>query len=210
MTNHFLMESPIGTLTLVKTDGVLSALYMDADLDRSAAQVGTRAESGFEDAVQELEEYFRRDRTVFTIPIAPVGTPFQLRVWEQLRTIPYGETRSYRDLADAIGNRSAMRAVGAAKPDQHHRAVSSRHRNERHAGRIRRRPRAEAFSARARAGRGSRAACIRRFADCEIRRLILQSICQSANLRICEYRILNRLAVASVLSALRRFVRSTR
>jgi methylated-DNA-[protein]-cysteine S-methyltransferase len=114
MTNHFLMESPIGTLTLVKTDGVLSALYMDADLDRSAAQVGTRAESGFEDAVQELEEYFRRDRTVFTIPIAPVGTPFQLRVWEQLRTIPYGETRSYRDLADAIGNRSAMRAVGAA------------------------------------------------------------------------------------------------
>ena len=114
MTSHFLMDSPIGTLTLVKTDGVLSALYMDTDGDRSAPQFGARANSGFEDVVQELWEYFRRQRTVFTIPIAPVGTPFQQRVWTELRTIPYGETRSYRQLADAIGNRSAMRAVGSA------------------------------------------------------------------------------------------------
>jgi methylated-DNA-[protein]-cysteine S-methyltransferase len=114
MTRHFLMDSPIGTLTLVKTDGVLSALYMDTDAGGSAAQFGARADSGFEDVVQELQEYFRRQRTVFTIPIAPIGTPFQQRVWTELRTIPYGETRSYRQLADAIGNRSAMRAVGAA------------------------------------------------------------------------------------------------
>jgi methylated-DNA-[protein]-cysteine S-methyltransferase len=113
MTKHFLLDSPIGTLTLVKTDGVLSGLYMGTDADRSA-RLRAYADSGFEDVVQELEEYFKRERTVFTIPIAPVGTPFQQRVWTELRTIPYGETRSYRQLADAIGNRSAMRAVGAA------------------------------------------------------------------------------------------------
>ena len=112
--NHFLMESPIGPLTLVKTNGVLSALYMGDHVDQEAAQLGPRVDAGFEDVVQQLEEYFARKRKVFTVPIAPVGTSFQQRVWTELQTIPYGETRSYRELADAIGNRSAMRAVGAA------------------------------------------------------------------------------------------------
>jgi methylated-DNA-[protein]-cysteine S-methyltransferase len=114
MTTHCLMDSPIGTLTLVKTHGVLSAVYMDNFAGGDAVRFSARADSGFDDVVQQLEEYFRRERTTFTVPIAPVGTPFQLRVWESLRTIPYGETRSYGQLADAIGNRSAMRAVGAA------------------------------------------------------------------------------------------------
>ena len=113
MVSHFLMESPIGTLTLVKTDGVLSGLYMGhPDLRRE--QLGAQAASGFEEVVHELEEYFARERTVFTVPIAPAGTTFQQRVWTELRTIPYGETRSYSQLADAIGRQSAMRAVGAA------------------------------------------------------------------------------------------------
>ena len=111
MQSHFLMESPIGTLTLVKTSGVLSGLYTG---DRRSETFGPRAASGFDDVVEELEEYFARKRTIFTVPIAPSGTPFQQRVWEELRTIPYGETRSYGQLAAAIGNRSAMRAVGAA------------------------------------------------------------------------------------------------
>lgn len=111
MSTHFLLESPIGPLTLVKTSGVLSGLYMG---DRQAHTFGPRATSGFEDVVEQLEEYFARKRTVFTVPIAPAGTTFQQRVWTELRTIPYGETRSYGQLADAIGNRLAMRAVGAA------------------------------------------------------------------------------------------------
>ena len=114
MLSHFLMESPIGPLTLVNTNGVLSALYMGDHVDLGAAQLGPRADSGFEDVVQQLDEYFARKRKVFTVPIAPVGTSFQQRVWSKLQTIPYGETRNYRELADAIGNRSAMRAVGAA------------------------------------------------------------------------------------------------
>ena len=111
MRSHFLVESPIGTLTLVKTSGVLSGLYMG---DAPAELLGPRADSGFEDVAEQLEEYFARKRTMFTIPIAPMGTTFQQRVWTELTTIPYGETRSYGQLAEAIGNRSAMRAVGAA------------------------------------------------------------------------------------------------
>jgi len=107
------MESPIGTLTLVKTDGMLSGLYMGHP-DLRSEQLGPRVEAGFEDVVQQLDEYFARTRTVFTVPIAPEGTTFQRRVWSELQTIPYGETRSYSQLADAIGKRSAMRAVGAA------------------------------------------------------------------------------------------------
>ncbi len=114
MPSHFLCESPIGQLTLVKTDGMLSGLYMGESREARGEAMGPRAGSGFEDVVQQLHEYFARKRTVFTIPIAPAGTAFQQRVWTALRTIPYGETRSYGQLAAAIGNRSAMRAVGAA------------------------------------------------------------------------------------------------
>ncbi len=113
MTNHFLMESPIGTLTLVKTNGALSALYLNAPVEADAA-LGPRTDAGFEDVETQLREYFARERTTFTIPLAPEGTAFQRRVWTALMAIPYGETRSYAQLADAIGNRAAMRAVGAA------------------------------------------------------------------------------------------------
>ena len=92
MRSHFLVESPIGTLTLVKTNGVLSGLYMG---DARAELLGSRADSGFEDVVEQLEEYFARKRTMFTVPIAPRGTTFQQRVWTELTTIPYGETREY-------------------------------------------------------------------------------------------------------------------
>jgi methylated-DNA-[protein]-cysteine S-methyltransferase len=55
-----------------------------------------------------------RQRTRFTLPVAPAGTEFQRRVWDLLIAIPYGETRTYAQLADAIGNRAAIRAVGSA------------------------------------------------------------------------------------------------
>ena len=62
----------------------------------------------------QLQEYFDGRRDVFELPLAPQGTPFQQRVWEALLSIPFGETCSYLDLARAIGQPSAMRAVGAA------------------------------------------------------------------------------------------------
>ncbi len=114
MIRHFLMDSPIGTLTLVKSNGVLCGLYMDRHAGADAALTGVRVQSGFDEVVRQLEEYFSGQRTAFSVPVAPAGTPFQQRVWRELTGIPYGETRSYGQLAAAIGNPSAMRAVGAA------------------------------------------------------------------------------------------------
>jgi len=111
------IESPVGPLTAVSTDGVLSGLYM-ADAAHLPATFGEPSQpagqSGADRLEAELAEYFAGDRTVFTVPTAAVGTPFQVRVWEALVEIPYGTTRSYLDLALALGDARLVRAVGAA------------------------------------------------------------------------------------------------
>lgn len=65
-------------------------------------------------AYQQLKEYFQGERQTFQLPLAPKGTPFQQKVWKTLQTIPYGETWSYLQMAKAIGNPKACRAVGMA------------------------------------------------------------------------------------------------
>lgn len=65
-------------------------------------------------AIKELMEYFDGKRKEFGISLNPKGTDFQKKVWEALRTIPYGETRSYKQIAEAVGNKNASRAVGMA------------------------------------------------------------------------------------------------
>lgn len=65
-------------------------------------------------AKQQLEEYFAGNRKVFSLPLVPKGTEFQRAVWKELQMIPYGETRTYGQIAAAIGNAKASRAVGAA------------------------------------------------------------------------------------------------
>ena len=72
------------------------------------------AEPVLASAVRQLNEYFAREREVFSIPLRPAGTPFQLRVWKALEEIPYGHTRTYLDIARALGVPAAVRAVGAA------------------------------------------------------------------------------------------------
>lgn len=64
--------------------------------------------------LQELKEYFLGQREIFTLPLQPAGTPFQRRVWEELRKIPYGVTLSYGEIAQRIGNPKGQRAVGMA------------------------------------------------------------------------------------------------
>lgn len=73
-----------------------------------------RDDSGFQEARVQLEEYFAGDRTSFDLKLQPSGTAFQLQVLSALQQIPYGETRSYKDIAVAIGRPNAVRAVGAA------------------------------------------------------------------------------------------------
>jgi methylated-DNA-[protein]-cysteine S-methyltransferase len=105
------LDSPAGELRLV-SDGV-ALIRIEFPNHR-----GDDGEPG-EDAVlaasaRQLREYFAGTRRRFTLPLAPRGTEFQRSVWSALATIPFGETRSYRDIAEQIGNPKAMRAVGAA------------------------------------------------------------------------------------------------
>jgi methylated-DNA-[protein]-cysteine S-methyltransferase len=112
---HTVVPSPIGPLTVVRDDDALVGLYMQLSrrpLD--PAVVGERSDEGFADVVRQLDEYFAGERTAFDLPLRPVGSEFELAVWEQLTRIPYGETRSYGDIARALGDPGAAQAVGAA------------------------------------------------------------------------------------------------
>lgn len=110
---HTVVDSPYGPLTLVATDGVLSGLYMTGQRHRPGEETfGTPDETPFGAAVEQLAAYFARELTVFDLPMHFDGTPFQRSVWDQLRRIPYGETRTYGELAGILGNRAASRAVG--------------------------------------------------------------------------------------------------
>jgi methylated-DNA-[protein]-cysteine S-methyltransferase len=106
------VESPLGPLTLVGDDHGLQAVYFpgrSGPLDEA-----TRDEAPFADAVTQLEEYFAGERRAFDLPLVLEGTPFQRRVWDALRTIEYGGTRSYGEVAAEIGRLDRVRAVGAA------------------------------------------------------------------------------------------------
>lgn len=111
------MKSPVGDLQLIASDEGLSAILWEND-DISRVRVKPEIEDInhkiLKRAEIEINEYFSGNRTSFTIPIAPKGTDFQLRVWEELQKIPYGTTISYGELAKKIGNPKASRAVGAA------------------------------------------------------------------------------------------------
>ncbi|SEG44468.1 methylated-DNA-[protein]-cysteine S-methyltransferase [Bryocella elongata] len=112
--DHLLHESPVGTLLLVKSDGVLSGLYLEQHRHPPKEPIGPRVLHGFEEVTRQLDEYFVRQRTEFDLPLAPKGTPFQLSVWKMLQSVPYGETWSYLQLAQALNMPTGTRAVGAA------------------------------------------------------------------------------------------------
>jgi methylated-DNA-[protein]-cysteine S-methyltransferase len=115
MRTHAIIDSPIGALTLVATDGTLCGAYMEDHLHMpDPATFGPRVTSGFEEVAEQLGEYFAGQREDFTVAMRPAGTDFQRRVWEVLTTIPYGQTWTYAQLADALGRRDRIRAVAAA------------------------------------------------------------------------------------------------
>ncbi|MEV8592932.1 methylated-DNA--[protein]-cysteine S-methyltransferase [Streptomyces sp. NPDC052012] len=115
MKQHTVIDSPYGPLTLVADDGVLCGLYMTDQRHRPPEETfGDRDDTPFAEAEEQLAAYFAGDLTDFTLELRPHGTPFQRRVWAELARIPYGETRTYGQLADALGNPRASRAVGLA------------------------------------------------------------------------------------------------
>lgn len=115
MRTYTTTGSPIGDLTLLAEDGALFAVYMAEHKHRPALSTfGTETATGFEPVIEQLAEYFAGERTGFELTTAAVGNTFQHRVWQQLMLIPFGQTRSYGDLARALGDRSLAQAVGAA------------------------------------------------------------------------------------------------
>lgn len=120
MLYRLLLHSPLGPLTVAATAEALVRIDFGrtdpaAPTDPEAyATTAPRAAALLRRAARELEEYFAGERRDFTLPLAPAGTPFQQRVWRALEAIPYGETRTYAQIAAAVGNPRAVRAVGGA------------------------------------------------------------------------------------------------
>jgi len=112
---HTVIDSPYGPLTLVADDGVLCGLYMVGQRHRPQEEnFGERDDTLFDEAEAQLKAYFAGELKEFTLELRMAGTPFQRSAWDQLRQIPYGETRTYGELAEALGNVGASRAVGLA------------------------------------------------------------------------------------------------
>ena len=111
------LPSPVGVLKLVASDAGLTAILWEND-DPRRVRLNRVIEDENHPILLETErqlgEYFAGRRRSFSLPLDFKGTPFQRRVWSALLTIPYGETRSYGEIARQIGNPAAVRAVGAA------------------------------------------------------------------------------------------------
>lgn len=111
------LASPIGQLLLVGRPGVLTGLYVsDHERCPPAGADWVEDDAAFADARRQLDEYFGGERTTFDLEIdlEGAGTPFQVKVWQALLDIPFGQTITYGEQARRIGSPSAFRAVGAA------------------------------------------------------------------------------------------------
>jgi methylated-DNA-[protein]-cysteine S-methyltransferase len=111
------ISSPVGMLKLVASDEALVAVLWENERPGRVRLGGMEHSSHHAvlgQAERELSEYFSGKRTRFDVPLKPIGTPFQLKVWDALRQIPFGVTQSYGELASVIGRPKASRAVGAA------------------------------------------------------------------------------------------------
>jgi len=115
--NYKIIDSPLGKLKLVSRDNGLAAILWEND-PPGRVRLGELKEDGNDPVLVEtekqLKEYFAGERNSFSVALNPAGTVFQNKVWQALIQIPYGETKSYREIAEKIGHASAVRAVGAA------------------------------------------------------------------------------------------------
>jgi methylated-DNA-[protein]-cysteine S-methyltransferase len=108
-------DSPAGPLLLVASDNGLVRLEFDRDADTKAVPTNwISSEEKTSPYLRQIHEYFRGERQHFDFPLDLRGTDFQKRCWQALLEIPYGETRSYADIARAVGSPHAFRAVGMA------------------------------------------------------------------------------------------------
>lgn len=114
-THYCILESPVGKLLLAGHAKALTHVsFQDGRHPLTPDRQWIRSELPFRKPVRQLNEYFAGKRKTFQVNLDPKGTPFQLKVWQALRNIPYGHTASYGQIAQAIGRPGAARAIGAA------------------------------------------------------------------------------------------------
>jgi len=111
--NYQYLNSPVGRLRLVSTGASLIAIEFE-NQQNSIREGAERVDAVLTACRDQLKEYFAGTRRRFDIPLAPSGTAFQKSVWQALSGIPYGQLRSYRDIAEILNKSRAVRAVGAA------------------------------------------------------------------------------------------------
>ena len=116
----FFYDTTIGKVGIKENSSQITELYFEKEESRKGSHFMDHIDAVLTEtpllklANQQLMEYFSGQRKTFNLPLAPKGSPFQLKVWKALLDIPYGETRSYKDIAIAAGNPKASRAVGMA------------------------------------------------------------------------------------------------
>jgi len=112
---HTVTDSPVGPLTLVGDGAALIGLYFEGHLRTPRlTDRGPRADDGFDAVVRQLGEYFAGTRREFDLELAPRGSAFERQVWSLLTKIPYGETRTYGQLAAELGDPGGAQAAGNA------------------------------------------------------------------------------------------------
>jgi methylated-DNA-[protein]-cysteine S-methyltransferase len=108
------LDSPLGQLVVEGDGEFLTGLYLPQHKGWSGPAAERKSAAPFAAVREQLEEYFAAERREFDLPLAPAGTPFQLRVWCELARIPYGHTITYAELARRVARPTASRAVGSA------------------------------------------------------------------------------------------------
>jgi len=113
--NYTQIDSPVGPLLLVADEaGLREIRFVKGRTPAHPDPSWKENRAALQETIRQLQSYFAGEREEFDLPLAPEGTPFQLKVWKHLCDIPYGKTLSYGELARRLGNPNASRAVGLA------------------------------------------------------------------------------------------------
>lgn len=107
------LQSPVGIIEIEESEGYISSVRIVSSVPTHLTEKQEINEV-LNMAIQQLNEYFARERKDFALPFKQEGTPFQKKAWSYLSTVPYGQTVSYKQVAEAIGSPKGCRAVGSA------------------------------------------------------------------------------------------------
>ncbi len=115
MNSSLQLATPVGPVILTASESAIVGLRFGKEIPADSKPLSEEeATPLLRQAAKELREYFSGHRQCFSLPLAPRGSAFQEKVWQALRTIPYGQTRTYKQIAEQIGHNLAFRAVGMA------------------------------------------------------------------------------------------------